>query len=188
VGAGTTTVMKSFAHIFRREGIRAQVIVLAGGAVGSPALLLRSNMAGLPKRVGEGFTCHPAHILVAEHDQPRSVQDRLDRLRDRNDQLLHVRREGLVLDRDCLHHEPTALSEERAAASEEGLEVLGADGDHVGTVDCLKDSDKIVLTKSDPKSGGKHHIIPVAWVERVDAHVHLNKPARDAMMQWQSAA
>jgi len=25
-GAGTTTVMKSFAHIFRREGIRAQVI------------------------------------------------------------------------------------------------------------------------------------------------------------------
>src|SRR4029077_2878753 len=25
-GAGTTTVMKSFAHIFRREGIKAQVI------------------------------------------------------------------------------------------------------------------------------------------------------------------
>ena len=25
-GAGTTTVMKSFAHIFRREAIRAQVI------------------------------------------------------------------------------------------------------------------------------------------------------------------
>jgi len=25
-GAGTTTVMRSFAHIFRREGVRAQVI------------------------------------------------------------------------------------------------------------------------------------------------------------------
>ena len=47
--------------------IRANVIVLAGGAVGSPALLLRSHIAGLPRRVGEGFTCHPAHILAAEH-------------------------------------------------------------------------------------------------------------------------
>ena len=25
-GAGTTTVMKSFAHIFRREGLKAQII------------------------------------------------------------------------------------------------------------------------------------------------------------------
>jgi hypothetical protein len=47
---------------------------------------------------------------------------------------------------------------------------------------------KIKLTKSDAKSGGKHHIIPPAWVERVDAHVHLDKPARDAMTQWQTAA
>lgn len=48
--------------------VRAPVIVLAGGAVGSPALLLRSRIAGIPARIGEGFTCHPAHILVAEHD------------------------------------------------------------------------------------------------------------------------
>lgn len=48
--------------------IRARVVVLAGGAVGSPALMLRSPIrGGLPARVGEGFTCHPAHILVAEH-------------------------------------------------------------------------------------------------------------------------
>lgn len=32
----------------------------------------------------------------------------------------------------------------------EHMEVLGADGKHVGTVDCTKDDDKIVLTKSDP--------------------------------------
>ncbi len=49
--------------------IRAHTIVLAGGAVGTPALLLRSPIAGLPRRVGEGFTCHPAHILVAEHER-----------------------------------------------------------------------------------------------------------------------
>jgi len=50
--------------------ISARTIVLAGGAVGSPALLLRSHLPGLPGRVGEGFTCHPAHILAAEHARP----------------------------------------------------------------------------------------------------------------------
>ena len=41
------------------------------------------------------------------------------------------------------------------------MEVCGNDGAHVGTVDCTKDSNKIVLTKSDPKSGGQHHGIPL---------------------------
>jgi len=49
--------------------VRAGIVVLAGGAIGSPALLLRSGLTGLPERVGEGFTCHPAHILVAEHER-----------------------------------------------------------------------------------------------------------------------
>jgi choline dehydrogenase-like flavoprotein len=47
--------------------VRAKIVVVAGGAVGSSALLLRSRLPGMPARVGEGFTCHPAHILVAEH-------------------------------------------------------------------------------------------------------------------------
>ena len=51
--------------------IHARTIVLAAGAVGSPALLLRSHLRGLPPRTGEGFTCHPAHILVGEH--PRAI-------------------------------------------------------------------------------------------------------------------
>ena len=45
----------------------------------------------------------------------------------------------------------------------EHMEVLGADGKHVGTVDCTKGDDKIVLTKGDPQSGGQHHLIPVTW-------------------------
>jgi choline dehydrogenase-like flavoprotein len=49
--------------------IRASVIVCAGGAVGTPALLLRSGFARVVPRLGDGFTCHPAHILVAEHPQ-----------------------------------------------------------------------------------------------------------------------
>jgi choline dehydrogenase-like flavoprotein len=47
--------------------IRAGIVVCAGGAVGSSALLLRSGFSRVVPRLGEGFTCHPAHILVAEH-------------------------------------------------------------------------------------------------------------------------
>jgi choline dehydrogenase-like flavoprotein len=51
--------------------IRAGIVVVAGGAVGSAALLLRSGLRARLPRLGEGFTCHPAHILVAEH--PREI-------------------------------------------------------------------------------------------------------------------
>ena len=51
--------------------VRADVVVVAGGAVGSPALLLRSGFAKRLPRLGEGFTCHPAFILVGEH--PREI-------------------------------------------------------------------------------------------------------------------
>lgn len=47
--------------------VRAGVVVCAGGAVGTSALLLRSGFARAVPRLGERFTCHPAHILVAEH-------------------------------------------------------------------------------------------------------------------------
>ncbi len=50
--------------------VQAGAVVLAAGAVGSPALLLRSRLPGAPPRVGAGFTCHPALILVAEHARP----------------------------------------------------------------------------------------------------------------------
>jgi choline dehydrogenase-like flavoprotein len=48
----------------------AKAVVVAGGAVGSSALLLRSGFGARLPRLGEGFTCHPAHILVGEHDRP----------------------------------------------------------------------------------------------------------------------
>jgi hypothetical protein len=70
----------------------------------------------------------------------------------------------------------------------EHMEVLGSDGKHVGTVDCTKGDDQIVLTKSDPQSGGQHHIIPVRLVQSLDDKVHLTKPARQVMLEWQAAA
>jgi choline dehydrogenase-like flavoprotein len=50
--------------------IRAKAIVVAGGAIGSPALLLRSALAARLPALGRYFTCHPALILVAQHDRP----------------------------------------------------------------------------------------------------------------------
>ena len=50
--------------------VHAKAVVVAAGAIGSPALLLRSPLPLPPSRVGEGFTCHPALILVAVHPRP----------------------------------------------------------------------------------------------------------------------
>ena len=73
-------------------------------------------------------------------------------------------------------------------AIKEHMEVIGSDGKHVGTVDCMKGDDKIMLTKSDPQSGGQHHLIPLKLVQRVDEKIHLAKPARQVMLEWQTAA
>jgi hypothetical protein len=70
----------------------------------------------------------------------------------------------------------------------EHMEVCGSDGAHVGTVDHLDGPGRIKLTKSDPTSGGRHHLIPVDWVAKVDDKVRLDKPAKDAIAQWQTAA
>ncbi|HEX9887647.1 MAG TPA: GMC family oxidoreductase [Longimicrobiales bacterium] len=49
--------------------VLADTVVVAGGSMGSTALLLRSGFRGALPRLGRGFTCHPAFILVAEHDR-----------------------------------------------------------------------------------------------------------------------
>lgn len=69
----------------------------------------------------------------------------------------------------------------------EHMEVIGKDGQHVGTVDHLQGQDKIKLTKTDPAAGGEHHLIPLAWVDHVDAHVHLNKDSASVKKEWQPA-
>lgn len=49
--------------------IRAKVVVVAGGAVNSPALLLRSGFGARLPALGRYLTLHPALILVGEHPQ-----------------------------------------------------------------------------------------------------------------------
>lgn len=49
--------------------IEAGIVVCAAGTLGTNPLLLRSHLP-LPPSLGQGFTCHPALILVAMHPQP----------------------------------------------------------------------------------------------------------------------
>jgi len=67
----------------------------------------------------------------------------------------------------------------------EHMEVIASDGQHVGTVDHMEGADKIKLTKSDSTAQGHHHLIPVSWVARVDAHVHLSQTSEDVMENWE---
>jgi len=51
--------------------VKAKVVVVcAGGAVNSPALLLRSGFGDRLPALGRRITLHPALILVGEHDKP----------------------------------------------------------------------------------------------------------------------
>ncbi|QNN67145.1 DUF2171 domain-containing protein [Sphingomonas lutea] len=64
------------------------------------------------------------------------------------------------------------------------MEVLGNDNDHVGTVDRVA-GDRIILTKSDPESGGTHHSLMCTDVESIDGDkVMLGCSAEDAKKRW----
>jgi hypothetical protein len=65
----------------------------------------------------------------------------------------------------------------------EQMEVVGSDGEHIGTVDKVR-GERIILTKSDPNAGGIHHSIPCSWIESVDDKVTINKTAKEAIAAW----
>lgn len=65
----------------------------------------------------------------------------------------------------------------------EHMEVVGSDGEAIGTVDCVK-GDRILLTKNDENAGGHHHSIPCSWIESVDDKVMVNKSRDEAMTAW----
>jgi hypothetical protein len=65
----------------------------------------------------------------------------------------------------------------------EHMEVIGSDGQHIGTVDAVK-GDRIILTKNDEAAGGRHHSIPCSWIENVDDKVIVNKSAEEARRAW----
>ncbi len=63
----------------------------------------------------------------------------------------------------------------------EHMEVVGSDGEHVGTVDRVE-GDKIKLTKSDPAAGGQHRYVGMDQVQEIkDGSVCLSKSAKEIM-------
>ena len=66
----------------------------------------------------------------------------------------------------------------------EHMEVVGKDGKHVGTVDRTA-GDRLILTRSDPESGGVHHSISCSDIDQVeDDRVVLDCSADEAKNRW----
>lgn len=65
----------------------------------------------------------------------------------------------------------------------EHMDVVGSDGEHIGTVDKVR-GDRIILTKSDADAGGRHHSIPSRWIQNVDDKVTVRKTADEAKAHW----
>lgn len=66
---------------------------------------------------------------------------------------------------------------------QEHHEVVGSDGQHIGTVDHVR-GDHIQLTRSDKDAGGHHHLIPCSWIESVGDKVTVDKTAEQARRLW----
>lgn len=66
----------------------------------------------------------------------------------------------------------------------EQMEVVGTDGEHVGTIDRTA-GDRIILTKSDPESGGVHHSLSCSDIDRIeDDRIILDCSAEQARQRW----
>ena len=66
---------------------------------------------------------------------------------------------------------------------QEHQEVVGSDGQHVGTVDKVR-GDRIILTKADKDADGHHHSIPSSWITTVADKVTISKTADQAKAHW----
>ena len=137
-----------------------------------------------------------------DRDRPQDERSYGDRASAHRDSDYHNWRSGQIaaLDRDYEEYRQehrskfenefaswrTARQGQRDSLSKvaEHMEVVGSDGEHVGTVDKVR-GDRILLTKNDADAGGHHHSIPSRWVESVEGKVALNKSAAEAKRQWQ---
>jgi hypothetical protein len=66
----------------------------------------------------------------------------------------------------------------------EHMHVHGSDGGHVGKIDHLR-GEEIELAKMDLTAMGRHHLIPMSWVDYVDDDkVTLKITADEAKARW----
>jgi hypothetical protein len=68
------------------------------------------------------------------------------------------------------------------------MDVVGSDGQHVGTVDHM-DGQMIKLTKDDPTAHGQHHYIPLSATSDIQGNtVRLNMTGQQARQAWRTSA
>jgi hypothetical protein len=68
------------------------------------------------------------------------------------------------------------------------MEVVGADGEHLGTVDHVEQN-RIKLLRNDPAAEGQHHWLPQDVIAAVEGNtVRLSVPAAAARRAWQGEA
>ena len=66
----------------------------------------------------------------------------------------------------------------------EHMDVVGNDDQHVGTVDRVA-GDRIILTKSDPESGGAHHSLSCSDIDRIEENrIILDCSAEESKNRW----
>ena len=70
------------------------------------------------------------------------------------------------------------------AGIREHMDVIASCGTKVGVADEIEGG-ALKLTKKD-SADSQHHYIPLAWIERVDRHVHLNKNSHDTQANWKT--
>lgn len=71
-----------------------------------------------------------------------------------------------------------------ASSIREHMEVVGSDGQHVGTVDHVEGS-RIKLTRTDPAAGGEHHYLHLDMVAAVEGdRVRLTRTGEQARDEW----
>lgn len=63
-----------------------------------------------------------------------------------------------------------------------GLAVITSDAEPVGVVDTVE-GDRLKLTRKD-STDNAHHYLPLAWVERVDERIHLNRTGAEVRASW----
>ena|ERR1700733_5383410 len=61
------------------------------------------------------------------------------------------------------------------------MEVIGSCGNKLGSVDCVEGR-LIKLSKTDSADGTEHYL-PVAWIDRIDQCVHLNRKCIEVILQ-----
>ena len=69
----------------------------------------------------------------------------------------------------------------------EHMEVIGADGGHIGTVDHVL-GDRIKLTRTDRGSDGHHHLLPLGMVADVEGEQVRMSFNSDLLSQFETPA